>query len=332
VATGRRIQKAIRAAKPARNDRRGKTIDAPPSRTSQILREILTKNPNARTFTIKQIVEAIGEGQPAISLMFFSIPGMLPVPGTSDLSGIPAGLIAGQMIAGKTEVKLPQFILLRSVPRRSLAVAIHAVVPFIELAEKVTKPRHQWAADPVAQRVLGVVILILALVIAVPVLGFNLPHAASIFMISLGLVQQDGLAILLGVAAGLISLALFSGMSIAALRLGTRGFAAKLIKKIGLKWFARTGLKWAAQLVGRLGFHSTAPLLADWSELLLLWDPETARRRVKSLSRGNNASDNTRKTPAVRQSQKLERPSRRQPHLPPAERPPTIERAANAAH
>ena len=79
--------------------------DRPPAvpsiRASQVLREILTKNPKAKNFTVQQIVDAIGENQVATSLVFFSIPGMLPIPGTSNLSGIPAGLIAGQMIAGK---------------------------------------------------------------------------------------------------------------------------------------------------------------------------------------------------------------------------------------
>jgi hypothetical protein len=322
------MRKALNAVGPGSADkaRKGRV----PLRTSQILREILTKNPTTKSFTIRQIIDTIGEGRAATSLIFFSIPGMLPVPGTSDLSGIPTGLIAGQMIAGKTEIKLPQFILQRSVPRRSLAVAIHAVLPFLEMAEKVTKPRRQWAADPAAQRVLGILILILALVIAVPVLGFNLPHAASIFMISLGLVEQDGLAILIGVAVGLISLALLTGTGVAALRLGAGGIARKLLKKIGLKWFAKFSLKWVAKLVRKLGFHSTAPMIADWSELLLLWDPETPARRVKGARR-NSAANHERKTPAVRQSRKLARPSTRRPHLPAPERLPMIERPANPA-
>lgn len=324
------MRRALKAARPTSADSAGKALDAP-ARTSQVLREILTKNPTVKNFTIKQIIEAIGEGRAAASLMFFSIPGMLPVPGTSDLSGLPAGLIAGQMIAGKTDIKLPQFILQRSVPRRSLAVAIHAVLPFLELAEKVTKPRRQWAADPAAQRILGILILILALVIAIPVMGFNLPHAASIFMISLGLVEQDGLAILIGVAVGLISLALLTGTGVAALRLGAGGLARKLLKKIGLKWFAKLGLKWAAKFVRKLGFHPTAPLIADWSDLLLLWDPETRARRVKAARRRNSVANHERKAPSVRQSQKLARPSRRQPHLPAPERLSMIERPASPA-
>jgi Cu2+-exporting ATPase len=51
-------------------------------------------------------------------------------------------------------------------------------------------------------------IFLLALAIAIPVLQFTLPHAVSIFMISLGMVEHDGLAILIGVVIGLASLIL----------------------------------------------------------------------------------------------------------------------------
>jgi hypothetical protein len=139
------------------------------------------------------------------------------------------------------------------------------------------------------------------------------------------------LAVLLGVAVGLISLALITGTGISALRLGAGGLARKLLKKIGLKWFAKLGLKWAAKLVRKLGFHSTAPMIADWSKLLLLWDPEMSARRVMGARRRNSAATPGRKARAVRQSQKLARPSTRRPHLPAPERPSMIQRLANPA-
>jgi len=137
---------------------------------------------------------------------------MLPIPGISTLVVIPTGTIAGQMIAGKKQIRLPKFILKRTVPRRSLAVAIHTILPILEKAEKVAKPRWQWASHPAAQRILGLFIFILALAIAFPIPGFNVPQAISIFIIALGLVEKDGLTILIGVIAGLASLVLLGGV------------------------------------------------------------------------------------------------------------------------
>ncbi|MFZ0494717.1 MAG: exopolysaccharide biosynthesis protein [Methylocella sp.] len=244
-------------------------------RTSQVLREILTKNPTVKNFSVQRIVDSIGDRRGEISLMFFSIPGVVPVPGTSKLVGMPTGMIAGQMIAGRTKFKLPNFILARSVPRRSLAVAIHAILPVLERAEKAAKPRWRWASHPAARRILGVFIFLLALTIAFPILGFNVPHAAAILIISFGLVEQDGLAILIGVVAGLASLVLVTGAGVSVRAL--RSKVGAWVKKISLK----LGLKWAATFLKKIGFRWVMMLFFEWAEVLLLWDPEASSCRAK---------------------------------------------------
>jgi hypothetical protein len=307
--------------------------DRPPAvpsiRASQVLREILTKNPKAKNFTVQQIVDAIGENQVATSLVFFSIPGMLPIPGTSNLSGIPAGLIAGQMIAGKTEIKLPAFILRRSVPRRSLAVAIYAILPVLEIAEKAAKPRQLWASHPAVQRVLGVFILLLALVIALPFFGFNVAHAASIFIISLGLAEHDGVAILIGVLAGLASLILLTGadLSIGALRFGAIDWMKKMLKKVGLKWAAKLGFRWAARYLKKRSVQWTTLVLLEWAELLL--DPQGSAR-IKANKPKRNALKITRKSSSVRRGQNLASGSARRAYTQAAERSPISKRTARS--
>jgi len=250
-------------------------------RTSQILREILTKNPEAETFTVEHIVTSIGNRGVAQPLMLFSIPGILPVPETATLSGIPAGALASHMITGRKEIELPRFVRERSVPRRSLAVAIHAILPVLERVEKVTKKRWLWASHPVAQRMLGILVFLLALVVAFPILGFTLPHSAAIFTISLGVAEQDGLAILIGVAAGIAALVLMFGTSL----------SARVLKSKALSWLRSTGrrlgLKTAAKFLSRRGISWGKMLELDWNHLLLIWNPEA--RDQASRTKGEKA-------------------------------------------
>jgi hypothetical protein len=260
---------AVRAAAPA--------AELPPVRTSQVLREILTRNPNQKTFTVKQIVDAIGEDRHAASLMFFSIPAMLPVPGTSDLTGIPSSLLAGQMIAGKRTIRLPEVVLRRSVSRRSLTVAIHAILPILETAEKALKPRLRWLSDPAARRILGVFIFLMALAVALPIVGFNLPHALSIFVISLGLVEHDGLAILLGVVAGLAAVWI-TGIGITRLMAG--GWMKNLLRKAGFKWAAKAGARWTAAFLKKLGSRWTTKFLMVWAEAFLTRERRASASRI----------------------------------------------------
>lgn len=145
--------------------------------------------------------------------MFFAVPEVIPipVPGLATIVVMPTAVIAGQMAMGYQQIRLPKFIQKKTVTRKSLAAAIHAVLPFLEKAEKVAKPRWKWATSPLAKRLLGVFIFILALSIAFPMPGFNMPQAISTFVIALGLVEEDGLLIAAGVLAGLASLALLGG-------------------------------------------------------------------------------------------------------------------------
>jgi len=182
--------------------------------TSQILRELLEKNPTLKSFTVEKIIDSIGTTAFGTSLMFFSIPEVLPIPipGVSAIVALPTAVISAQMVIGKNRIILPKFMLKRSVPSKALATAIHAILPFLERAEKLTKPRWKWATGPAAKRLLGAFIFVLALAIAVPIPGMNMPQAIAIFIIALGLVENDGLLISIGVLIGIASLALLGGI------------------------------------------------------------------------------------------------------------------------
>ncbi|MFG1480006.1 exopolysaccharide biosynthesis protein [Xanthobacter sp. V4C-4] len=263
-------------------------------RTSQVLRQILTKNPSTKEFTVEHIVASMSDNGLAPPLLLFSIPSILPVPDANALTGLPAGVIASHMIAGRREIELPKVIRERSVPRRSLAVAIHTILPVLERLEKTTKRRWLWASHPIAERMLGVVVFLLALTIAFPILGFALPHAAAMFTIALGMAEQDGVAILVGVAGAVAALVLLTGKSLTVSAL--RAKAWDWIRGVGRRY----GLKLLTTALEKLGMTWAGLLTFDWTQLLLLWDPERNR-------------------PAAEQD--AQRGKRKIPELPPGARP-----------
>jgi hypothetical protein len=175
------------------------------------------------------------------------------------------------------------------------------------MAERATKPRWEWASYPIVQQILGVFIFLLACAIALPILGFNVPHAASIFIIALGLVEQDGLAILIGVLAGLASLILITGANLSskALQSGAVGWVKKMVKKVGLKWAADLGLKWATSFLKKRGRQWTTLLLLEWAEKLL--EPE-ATKPVKAKRSRKKVAGKQPKRSATRGSQVRARP------------------------
>jgi hypothetical protein len=252
-------------------------------RTSEILRDILTKNPGVKAFSVERILASIGTDRFEASLMMFSIPAILPIPGPMGITAIPTGAIGSQLATGEKQIKLPRFVLKKCISRRALAVAIHATLPALEAAEKILRPRWNWVNHSSTRRALGIFIMLLALALAFPILGFSSLHATSIFVMALGMAEQDGLAVLIGVAVGIVSLAVLtaSGMSARALR----SKAVRWLRKVG----KRAGLRAFAYFLRQRGYVRLARLFnLEWSKLLLLWDAEKsaeARLSRRSVSR-----------------------------------------------
>jgi hypothetical protein len=261
------------------------TDGAPSMRVSEVLRGILSNNPDVETFSVERILDSVGragfnagfEADFDASLMLFALPAMFPVPRPRGMVALPAGAIACQMIAGRKQIRLPRFIRKKSISRKALAVAIHAVLPVLEAAEKVVRPRWTWVDHPIWRRLVGLFVLLMVIAIAFPLFGFNCLHATSIFVISLGMAEKDGLAVLIGVVAGAVALAIVaSGVSSRAVRTKVARWLWKLSRRLGLgvlaSYLDRLGHAWLARI-----------LRFRWSNLLLGWDPE--KRAAEAAAR-----------------------------------------------
>jgi hypothetical protein len=189
-----------------------RATETPSRRTSDILRDILEKNPQDQ-ITVEQIVSSLGTTSFGTSLMIFSVPEVIPIPipGMSAIVTIPTGILSAQMVLGSGEIRLPKALLKRSVPRKAFAKAVKAIMPFLERAEKRVRPRWFWATGPLAKRLLGGLVFLLAVVMALPIPMTNMPPAIAIFIIGLGLAERDGKLIALGIALGLACIALIGG-------------------------------------------------------------------------------------------------------------------------
>jgi len=225
VALRRTRAKAFKATS-TKSRRKTKTAKARslPVRTSETLRNLL-KNKSERSFTVQKISQALGSSSFGASLLVFSIPEVvpIPVPGMSAVVALPTGVISWQMMAGHKEIRLPKWLLKRSVPRKALAAAIHSILPVLERMERMTRPRGgRWVANPLVKRMLGAFIFLLALFIALPVPGTNMPPAIAIFVTSLGMIEQDGWMIALGILIGLASMVLIGGLALGAFTLFNR--------------------------------------------------------------------------------------------------------------
>ncbi len=149
-------------------------------------------------------------------LLVFALPNVLAVPGTSVILGIPLVFLAAQLALG-TRPWLPRAIAERSIARADFARLIDRAAPWLARAERLLRPRWRRLAVPPCENAIGIVCLLLAVIVVLPIpLGNALP-ALAICMFALGLLERDGVWIAAGLVATLASLALVWGMGWAVL-------------------------------------------------------------------------------------------------------------------
>lgn len=272
-----------------------------PMRASEVLRGILVNNPGVEQFTIRRILRSIDKDRADLRLLLVSLPAIIPVQAPHGAVAVPASALGYQLLSAQKQLKLPRFILKKAVSRRSLAVAIHSVLPMLEAAEKLVRPRWAWVSHHASQRALGLFVLLLALAVGFPLLGLTPLHATSIFVIALGMAEKDGLAVMIGVITGLVSLAVtLSSVT-----------SARAMRSQGLRWLRKVVKKTSLALAADKLQTRGHPLLASalrfqWSQLFLAWNPEGPvhpPRRPRKRRRNNLVALRSPKPRALRLAQ-----------------------------
>jgi hypothetical protein len=235
-----------------------------PERPSQRLRRILTSNPRARHFSVRRIIAALGDSPRSSTLALFSAAGVFDAPDVGHLSGVMTGALGAQLAFRRREVALPRAVLKRKIPRSSLAALIGAVANLLESAEALVQPRWDWVFHPGMGVALGLLLFLLGVASMIPFLGLTAHHAASVFLMSIGLAERDGLTVMIGAVAGIASLAVAVATAIS----GKQIWATT--KRWLVHYFKRLRLHAAAWLLDRIEKGLGELLRIGWSNLLLL--------------------------------------------------------------
>ncbi|MPY68777.1 MAG: exopolysaccharide biosynthesis protein [Alphaproteobacteria bacterium] len=181
--------------------------------TSALLRRILASLPNKQV-SIGYLVLRLRRRSFGGLIILLAALGLLP--GISFFCGFAMIVPGVQMTAGYRAPLLPRFIRRRRIGRAGLTAVARRAIPLLERLERFVKPRWLvWTRPPVPAAI-GVLVVGLALVVMLPLPFSNLPPAIALLCLSLGLLERDGLLIVAGVLAALVSLAIGALISYAA--------------------------------------------------------------------------------------------------------------------
>jgi hypothetical protein len=176
-------------------------------RTSVLLREYIAGLDQPRV-SLANLRDALGDRGFGVLLFVFALPNLIPVniPLLSALLGAPLVLLAVQLTYGRHKPWFPHWLTRQSISRQNFEAVVSRALPYLERAERLLRPRFTMLVSWTAERLIGLGLLVLTVVLALPIPFGNWLPAFAICIVGLAMVEKDGLAVLVGFAVGAFSL------------------------------------------------------------------------------------------------------------------------------
>jgi hypothetical protein len=186
-------------------------------RTSELFLALKTMGEGDRIH-LGALTEALGDRGFGILVLIFALPNIIPmIPGVSTISGVVIALVGLQMLFGRRSAWLPGFVARRTLPREQLVAMIDRTIGWIVRLERVACPRAVFMVRGPMRMLIGAMCILLGFILALPLSWIgNFPPGVALVVMSVGLLEEDGLLVgaghLIGVVATLLVLTLVAAL------------------------------------------------------------------------------------------------------------------------
>jgi hypothetical protein len=176
-------------------------------RTSALLREFLETQTGDR-IRFGDLRDALDDRGFGVLLFIFAFPNMIAanIPLLSSVLGLPLVLLAAQLTYGRHKPWFPRWLTEQTFPRDKFAAVLSRALPYLERTERLFRPRLTFMLSWTAERLIGLLILVLSIILALPIPFGNWLPALSMSIIGLAMVEKDGLAVLAGLGVAVVAL------------------------------------------------------------------------------------------------------------------------------
>jgi hypothetical protein len=156
--------------------------------------------------TVADVLDAFGDRAFGALLAVFAAPLALPMPpGVSAILGAPLIFIAFQLMIGRPTLWLPNALMKRSMQRAEFQTMAVRLAPHLQRLERHLRPRWGFLYGRVADRLIGAVCLMLAVIVFLPIPFGNMLPSFAIAAFGFGLLERDGVPGLVGAVAAALS-------------------------------------------------------------------------------------------------------------------------------
>jgi hypothetical protein len=189
------------------------------------LKKLLARGNSDDGVTLGEVFERIGDRGFGLLLLVLSLPSALPIPapGYSTPFGVLLAILALQMLAGRRTPWLPKRAAGVRLRGRFVETMVSFLGKFFGKVEFLIKPRLRWVGSRGGLFFLGALVLVMAGLMILPIPLTNTAPAFVIFLIGVGLSEEDGVFCLLAAGLGVLATAAYSLVLYLFFRFGIAG-------------------------------------------------------------------------------------------------------------
>ena len=193
---------------------------AAPPPASEKLSELLTDlaGQDRPKMSLRDLAIAMEDRSFGAFLVVFALPNLIPLPpGATFFLGLPLVYLAFQMTFSRLpRVSLPPKLANYAMETATFSLVVARITPWLQRVERLVRPRFWMIESRIAERAVGALCLILAIVVFLPITLGNWAPAFAIAVIGLAHSQRDGIVLAIGCGLGLLSLVVVAGVIAAA--------------------------------------------------------------------------------------------------------------------
>jgi hypothetical protein len=178
----------------------------------------LAEDRRAPRISIADLLSALSDHGFGLLLLLLALPNAVPgplIPGFSVPFALGIAVLGLQLALGMHTPRLPRRLQRLSMDAARFGRVVDRTEPLLLRLERWLRPRPSGFTDGPGERLVGVALMALSVVLALPVPFGNTPVALSIIVIALGQLEGDGVALLAGIVAGFVA-TVWNGVLIAA--------------------------------------------------------------------------------------------------------------------
>ena len=187
---------------------------------------LLASDAKGDAVELNWVLSELHERAFGLFLLVLALPCCIPfLYGIPQIVALPLMFVSVQIVLGRKTPWLPKKLGARTISTEGLHNLARRAEPWLVRIEAFSRPRLSVLTHSPADRAVGLALILFSASIMVPLPGTNTVPGFAVVIVSMGLLQRDGILVILGAILGTAWIATleFAGVSLASLIKGWIG-------------------------------------------------------------------------------------------------------------